>query len=85
MKFLLDANLPRSSAALLRGLGHEVADVRDILPDGIDDAAIATRAQTHQLVLVACDFDFADIRNYPPENFSALSFCKCRTTRRRRR
>jgi hypothetical protein len=26
MKFLLDANLPRSSAPLLRGLGHEVEE-----------------------------------------------------------
>ena len=72
MKFLLDANLPRSSAALLQKLGHETQDVRDILPNGIDDATIAACAQSHQLILVTRDFDFADIRNYPPANYSGL-------------
>ena len=72
MKFLLDANLPRSSAALLRELGHESLDVRDVLPGGVDDAVIAAHARTHQLVLVTRDFDFADIRNYPPEAYPGL-------------
>lgn len=72
MKFLLDANLPRSSAALLKKHGHETLDVRDVLPNGIDDATIAAYAQSHQLILLTRDFDFADIRNYPPEKFSGL-------------
>jgi hypothetical protein len=29
-RFLLDANMPRSSAGLLRSLGYDVEDVRDI-------------------------------------------------------
>jgi predicted nuclease of predicted toxin-antitoxin system len=72
MRFLLDANLPRSSAALLQELGHEALDVRDVLPGGIDDAAIAAHAQAQQLILVTRDFDFADIRNYPPEEYSGV-------------
>lgn len=40
MKFLLDANLPRSSAPLLRSLGHEVEDVREVLPPGADDGTV---------------------------------------------
>jgi predicted nuclease of predicted toxin-antitoxin system len=72
MRFRLDANLPRSSAALLQKLGHEILDVRDVLPKGIDDAAIAAHAQTHQLILITRDFDSADIRNYPPEKFAGL-------------
>ena len=38
MRFLLDANMPRSAASLLRELSHEVEDVRDVLPNGADDA-----------------------------------------------
>jgi len=72
MKFLLDANLPRSSAGLLRTLGHEAEDVRDALPPGADDSAVASHARNHHLVLITRDFDFADIRNYPPAEYSGL-------------
>jgi predicted nuclease of predicted toxin-antitoxin system len=72
MKFLLDANLPRSSSPLLRGLGHEVEDVRDVLPGGADDDTVAARAQSQGCALVSRDFDFADIRNYPPQDYSGI-------------
>jgi predicted nuclease of predicted toxin-antitoxin system len=72
MKFLLDANLPRSAAVLLCSLGHEVEDVRDVLPPGADDSIVAAYAQTHHLALVTRDFDFSDIRNYPPASYSGL-------------
>jgi predicted nuclease of predicted toxin-antitoxin system len=72
MKFLLDANMPRSAASLLRGLAHEVEDVRDVLQEGADDAAVAAHAQTRELILVTRDFDFADIRNYPPQNYAGI-------------
>jgi predicted nuclease of predicted toxin-antitoxin system len=72
MKFLLDANLPRSSAPLLRGLGHEVEDVGEVLPGGADDDTVAARAQSQKSALVSRDFDFADIRNYPPQNYSGI-------------
>jgi predicted nuclease of predicted toxin-antitoxin system len=72
MKFLLDENLPRSSASLLRNLACEALEVRDVLPVGVDDATVAAYAQSHHLVLVTRDFDFADIRNYPPANYPGL-------------
>ena len=72
MKFLLDANMPRSAAGLLRGLGHEVEDVRDVLPNGIDDATVAAHAKVGKLVLITRDFDFADIRNYPPAEYAGM-------------
>ena len=72
MKFLLDANLPRSTAGLLKNLGHEVHDVRDVLPGGADDHAVAAYARVHQLALVTRDFDFADIRNYPPADYFGM-------------
>jgi predicted nuclease of predicted toxin-antitoxin system len=72
MKFLLDANMPRSAASLLRGLAHEVEDVRDVLPNGADDATVAAHAQARKLILITRDFDFADIRNYPPNNYAGI-------------
>ena len=72
MKFLLDANMPRSAASLLRELGHEVEDVRDVLPNGADDATVAAHVQARQIVLITRDFDFADIRNYPPNKYSGI-------------
>ncbi len=72
MKFLLDANMPRSAANLLRELAHEVEDVRDVLPSGAADAEVAAHAKAQQAVLVTRDFDFADIRNYPPAEFAGI-------------
>jgi predicted nuclease of predicted toxin-antitoxin system len=72
MKFLLDANLPRSTASLLRNLGHEAEDVRDVLPPGADDSVVAAHARTHSMALVTRDFDFSDIRNYPPADYPGL-------------
>lgn len=72
MKFLLDANMPRSAASLLRELGHQVEDVRDVLPNGADDSLVAAHAKNQQVVLVTRDFDFADIRNYPPQDYPGI-------------
>jgi predicted nuclease of predicted toxin-antitoxin system len=72
MRFLLDANMPRSAASLLRSLGHEAEDVRDALLSGADDSLVAAHARARGFALVTRDFDFSDIRNYPPENYSGL-------------
>ena len=60
MKFLLDANLPRSATALLRTLGHKAEDVRDALTRGADDLTVAAHARLHHLALVTRDFDFSN-------------------------
>ncbi len=38
MKFLIDADCPRSISALLKDLGHTSLDIRDINPATPDDA-----------------------------------------------
>jgi predicted nuclease of predicted toxin-antitoxin system len=72
MRFLIDANMPRSAAELLERYDHEAVDVRDIGMGGAADAAIAVYAQQNRLALVTRDFDFADIRNYPPSQYPGL-------------
>ena len=72
MRFLVDASLPRSAAAVLRELGHEAIDVRDIGLRGATDDVIADHARRNQLALITRDFDFADIRNYPPADYAGI-------------
>jgi predicted nuclease of predicted toxin-antitoxin system len=72
MRFLLDENIPRSAAALLRSMGHEVENVRDVLSGGVDDETVAERARSKRFTLVSRDFDFADIRNYPPDHYAGI-------------
>ncbi len=72
MQFLIDADLPRPTADLVRGFGHIATDVRDIGLGAAPDSHIAAYAQSHGLCLLTGDFDFADIRDYPPEDYSGL-------------
>lgn len=72
MKFLIDANLPRSITALISSLGHEVEFARDIGLAAAPDSAIAARAQTTRAALLTRDLDFADVRSYPPEQYAGI-------------
>ncbi len=72
MYFLIDEDLPRSIGNLLRRYRHEAVDVRDIGLRGAKDSKIASYAQSKRLCLTTGDFDFSDIRNYPPDKYSGL-------------
>ncbi len=72
MRFLIDEDLPRSVNDLLQRYGHEAFDVRDIGLRGSKDHQIAALAQSKGLCLVTGDFDFSDIRNYPPGNYAGI-------------
>ena len=72
MRFLLDANMPRSAAGAVQRLGHEAVDVRDIGLGGAEDQQVAAYAKQHDLALITRDFDFSDIRNYPPGEYAGI-------------
>ena len=72
MRFLIDEDLPRSTGELLRRYGHEVFDVRDIGLRGAKDSRIADYAKKENLCLVTGDFDFSNLRNYPPKEYAGL-------------
>ena len=72
MRFVLDADLPRSAKALVERFGHEAMDVRDLGLGRAKDPAIARCALEHEAVLLTGDFGFADIRNYPPDRYHGL-------------
>ena len=72
MRFLIDANLPRSIIDLIVRLGHDPEFARDIGLAAAPDSAIAARAQTTHSALLTRDLDFADMRNYPPEYYFGI-------------
>jgi len=72
MHFLIDEDLPRSIKDLFERYGHEAVDVRDIGFRGTKDHQLAALAQSKGLCLVTGDFDFSNIRNYPPERYAGI-------------
>jgi len=72
MRFLIDADLPRSSSDIVRRHGHDPIDVRERGLRRAGDSKIAHYAQTERLCLITGDYDFADIRNYPPDQYAGL-------------
>lgn len=72
MQFLIDEDIPRSTGDLLRRYGHKAVDVRDVGLRGAKDFQIASYAQSKSLCLITGDFDFSNIRNYPPAQYAGL-------------
>jgi predicted nuclease of predicted toxin-antitoxin system len=72
MRFLIDADLPRRTAGLLKTYGHVAVDVRDVGLGDASDEQVAEHARAHRMCLLTGDFGLADIRNYPPERFGGI-------------
>jgi len=72
MRFKIDENLPVEVAELLRQAHYDVVTVFDQQLEGCADSDIAIICQREQRCLITLDTDFADIRSYPPEQFSGL-------------
>jgi len=65
MKFLLDADVPRSSSLVLREHGHKVTDLRDISLGSASDKEVIKYAKENDFILVTRDVEFANILRYP--------------------
>lgn len=72
MKFKIDENLPIEVAQLLQEAGHDVFTVHEQGMVGAKDLALAQVCQSENRAIVTLDTHFADIRTYPPENYSGL-------------
>lgn len=79
MRLKLDENQPRALLAVLREAGHEVDTVADEGLAGAPDAHVAARCQTERRTLLTFDLDFADLRQYPPENYAGLLVLRLRS------
>jgi predicted nuclease of predicted toxin-antitoxin system len=80
LQFLVDASMPRSTAPLIQARGHSAIDVRDIGLGGSPDQSIAAHAQLHQFAIATRDFDFADVRVYPPNQYAGIIVIDLPTT-----
>lgn len=72
MRFFIDASLPRSTADVLRAEGHEAVDARELGMAAAPDSDIAAHARAAGMCLLSRDFDFADMRIYPPELYAGI-------------
>jgi len=64
MKFLIDADCPRSIGDTIKKAGHEVLDIRDIKPNA-PDKEIYELIKSKSLILITRDTDFGNILRYP--------------------
>jgi predicted nuclease of predicted toxin-antitoxin system len=72
MRFKIDENLPVEVAELLRGAGHDALTVLDQKMGGHPDRAIGDTIRVEKRALITLDFDFADIRTFPPGDYAGL-------------
>lgn len=68
----VDENLPVEASVLLRQAGHDALSVHDQQLVGSPDSGVAAVCQIERRALLTLDLDFADIRTYPPEDFSGI-------------
>lgn len=67
MRLLIDEHVPNSVALFFEERGHEVLQVRDVLPAGTADPVIATIGNRLSAVVVSFDKDFDAIISRVPE------------------
>lgn len=72
MRFKIDENLPPEASTLLRNHGHDACTVWDQGLQGQPDVSIAAICQKENRTFITLDLDFADIRTYPPDQYSGL-------------
>lgn len=64
-RYLVDENMPRSTARILRDAGYEADDVRDVGFAATADPEIFAFAQDTGATLISRDMGFANIVDYP--------------------
>ena len=73
IKFLLDADMPRSSAEVVRNMEFDVEDVRDIGMGSAKDREIIEYALKNSRLIITRDTDFGEVLRYP-EHPGAIIF-----------
>lgn len=72
LRFLVDEDLPRSTAHALREAGYEAEDVRDLGLSGHTDREVFERAQSLSAAVLSGDSDFANILLFPPGSHAGI-------------
>jgi predicted nuclease of predicted toxin-antitoxin system len=72
VRFLIDADLPHSLTEIFAAHGHDAIHVRDVALGTAADGTIAEYARATERCIITGDFDFADIRAYPPSHYFGI-------------
>ena len=72
MRFKIDENLPIEVADLLKSAGHEAVTVFEQGLGGASDNEIISACRQESRAILTLDAGFADIRTYPPKEFSGV-------------
>jgi predicted nuclease of predicted toxin-antitoxin system len=72
MRFKIDENLPIEVKQVLQEAGYEATTVVDESLSGAPESDIARVCRRERRAIITLDLDFADIRHYPPEEYSGL-------------
>jgi predicted nuclease of predicted toxin-antitoxin system len=71
-RFLVDEDMPRSTAEALRQAGYRAEDVRDLGLRGHTDQEVFEYAQALRAVLVTADKGFANALRFPPGSHAGI-------------
>ena len=82
MKFKVDENLPTEIVADIRAAGHDADSVYDEGFAGAPDSTIMAHVHAEGRAILTMDKGIADVRAYPPEQYSGLVLLRPRTSGR---
>ena len=72
LRFLSDQCVPAEITNILRGHGHRVTLLREVLPIRAVDLVVIAKAQELGAILLSLNGDFADIVAYPPASYLGI-------------
>ncbi len=78
-QFLVDEDMPRSTARVMRQAGYQAEDVRDIGLAGHGDPEVFQAAQQRGAVLVSRDLGFTNVLKFPPGNHAGILVIRIRS------
>jgi predicted nuclease of predicted toxin-antitoxin system len=70
--FLVDEDMPRSTAGALREAGYQAEDVRDVGLRGHTDQEVYACAQAHATTLISADLGFSNPWRFPSRAHSGI-------------
>jgi predicted nuclease of predicted toxin-antitoxin system len=72
LTFVIDEDMPRSTAGVLKAAGYNVLDVRDCGLRGKSDDEVFEFAQSKNAVLLTGDMGFGNILHFPVKSHSGI-------------
>lgn len=72
LKFVIDEDMPRSTATVLKTRGYEVLDVRDYGLRGKSDEEVFNFAQREDAIILTGDMGFGNLLHFPVGSHSGI-------------